>query len=163
MAHVYLSIGSNIDKVANIRSCMARLQTDFPDCTFSNIYETPAFGFEGDTFYNLAAGFSTALSVEELEHYLKRLESDHQRKRHSKKFSSRTLDVDLLLYDQLILHPHKDLPRKEILKYNFVLFPLHEIAADAIHPELNKSIASIVQDTGLKPDNLKKVTLNQTR
>lgn len=159
MANAYLSIGSNINKAANIRSCISRITNDFPDSVFSNTYETPAFGFEGESFYNLAAGFSTDLSIEELDQYLKQLEAEHRRERQTKKFSSRTLDVDLLLYDQLVLHPDKDLPRKEILKYNFVLFPLYEIAADIVHPELNKTIAEIVQETELNSDELTKIDL----
>ncbi len=158
-AKVFLSIGSNINKEENIRSVMQHLQDDYPDIVFSNIYETEAYGFEGDSFYNLAAGIETDRSVHDIEFYLKNLEHLHARERNSEKFSPRTLDIDLLLYNDLILQPEKDLPRKEILKYPFVLFPLEEIAADVIHPELKISIAEIAKQSGLDRSGLKRVVL----
>lgn len=159
-SQVYLSIGSNIDRENNISSCMQALQEQFPDIVFSTIYETPAFGFEGEAFLNLAAGFETNLSVTEIETYLKELETKHARQRGAKKFSSRTLDVDLLLYDDLILQPEKDLPRKEITQYAFVLFPLAEIAADFIHPELNQTIGEIAKVSELNKSDLCPISLS---
>ena len=154
MARVYLNIGSNIDRNHNIQSCMQQLQQDYPDIIFSNIYETEAFGFDGDAFYNLAAALDTPLSVDDFEKYLKDIENQHARQRDGVKFSSRTLDIDLLLYDDLILQPERDIPRKEILKYPFVLFPLEEIAADVIHPELQLSIADIAKNSDLDRSEL---------
>lgn len=154
-AKVYLNIGSNIDRDKNIQSCMAQLKQDYPDIVFSNIYETEAFGFEGDAFYNLAAALTTQLSVGEFEQYLKNIENQHARERDGVKFSSRTLDVDLLLYDDLNLQPERDIPRKEILKYSFVLFPLEEIAGDVIHPELKISIAEIAAKSELDRSELR--------
>jgi 2-amino-4-hydroxy-6-hydroxymethyldihydropteridine diphosphokinase len=159
VSQVYLSIGSNIDRETNIRSCMSSLKKKFPDIVFSKVYETPAFGFEGEAFLNLAAGFKTPLNVEDIETYLKTLETQHARKRDAKKFSSRTLDVDLLLYDDLILHPEKDLPRKEITQYAFVLFPLAEIAAEFIHPELNVTIGDIAKASALNDKDLYEISL----
>jgi 2-amino-4-hydroxy-6-hydroxymethyldihydropteridine diphosphokinase len=158
-SHVYLSIGSNIDRENNIRSCMQALQKQFPDIVFSTIYETPAFGFEGEAFLNLAAGFETDLNVDDIEIYLKNLETQHARQRGAKKFSSRTLDVDLLLYDDLILQPEKDLPRKEITQYAFVLYPLAEIAADFIHPEFKQTIGEMAANSELDQQQLQAIKL----
>lgn len=155
MAKVYLNIGSNIDRDHNIRSCMQQLQMNYPDIIFSTIYETKAFGFDGDAFYNLAAVLDTHLSVDDFEKYLKTLENQHSRQRDSVKFSSRTLDIDLLLYNDLILQPERDIPRKEILKYPFVLFPLEEIAGKLVHPELGITIAEISAKSGLDRSQLK--------
>lgn len=156
-ATVYLNIGSNIERDKNIQSCMEQLKQDYPDVVFSNIYETEAFGFEGDAFYNLAAALTTELSIDDFEQYLKNIENQHARKRGGEKFSSRTLDIDLLLYDDLVLQPDRDIPRNEILKYPFVLFPLVEIAADVIHPELGISIAEIAANSQLDHSELKHV------
>ena len=160
MAQVYLNIGSNIDRENNIKSCLKVLTQDYPEIVFSAIYETEAFGFKGDPFFNLAASLETELSPQAMENYLKSIEDKHARTREGKKFGSRTLDIDLLLYDQLILQPDMDIPRKEITRYDFVLFPLLEIAPDAIHPVLKKTITELAKSSTLSQVNLKKIELS---
>ncbi|HHC73507.1 MAG TPA: 2-amino-4-hydroxy-6-hydroxymethyldihydropteridine diphosphokinase [Thiothrix sp.] len=169
MASVYISIGSNIDREKNIRLCMNKLRQQFPDIIFSTVYETAAVGFKGDPFYNLAAGFETEWDVYRLDNYFKQLEKEQHRIHHptpnqsspsSKVFKSRTLDVDLLLYDDLILQPEKDLPRKEILKYPFVLFPLGEIAPNVIHPEQQKTIGTLCKESTLTIKTMKAIHLD---
>ncbi len=149
MENVYLDIGSNIDREENIQSCVDQLRADFKSIEFSKAYESEAFGFEGDPFINLSAKLKTELSFDDLNAYLKKLENKHARKRDDKKFIARTLDVDILLYGDLILQPEKDLPRAEILKFPFVLFPLAEIAGDIIHPIEKISINDIVKASTL--------------
>jgi 2-amino-4-hydroxy-6-hydroxymethyldihydropteridine diphosphokinase len=111
MVSVFLDIGSNIDREVNIQSCVDQLRTDFKGIIFSKAYESEAFGFDGDPFINLSAKLETNLSFDKLNAYLKTLENKHARKRDNNKFIDRTLDVDILLYGDLILQPEKDLPR----------------------------------------------------
>jgi len=157
MTTVFLDIGSNIDRTENIQSCVDQLLIDFPGVIFSTAYESEAYGFEGDPFINLSARIQTDLSYQDLKTYLKNLEDRHARKRDNEKFIARTLDVDILLFGDLILQPEIDLPRAEILKFPFVLFPLSEIAADIIHPQQQKSIAEIVKISKLDENTLTKV------
>ena len=157
MATVFLDIGSNIDREDNIQSCVDQLCADFDGIIFSKAYESEAFGFDGDPFINLSAKLETELSFEALNAYLKTLENKHARKRDNEKFIDRTLDVDILLYDDLILQPDKDLPRAEILKFPFVLFPLAEIAGEIIHPIEKISINQIVKETTLDKTTIKEV------
>ncbi|MEN9424360.1 MAG: 2-amino-4-hydroxy-6-hydroxymethyldihydropteridine diphosphokinase, partial [Pseudomonadota bacterium] len=90
MASVYVSIGSNIDRETNLCACMQHLQHDFGKVVFSPVYETPAVGFSGTPFLNLAAGFATTLTPSALKQYLRQLETAHGRVRGEKKFSART-------------------------------------------------------------------------
>lgn len=159
MASVYLSIGSNIDRETNICSCMRQLRQDFGPISFSGIYETAAEGFDGEPFLNLVAGFTTSLSVDELKNYLCELENTHGRIRGKDKFSARTLDADLILYDELNLQPTQNLPHSDILKYPFVLFPLAEIAPDIIHPLSGKKISVIAAESTLSRTTLKPLAL----
>ncbi|MGR6872586.1 2-amino-4-hydroxy-6-hydroxymethyldihydropteridine diphosphokinase [Pseudomonas sp. HK3] len=137
MAQVYVSIGSNIDKHKNISGCLNALAEHFGALVLSPIYESEAVGFSGDNFFNLVAKFETKLSVGELNDQLKAIEDLYGRKRSGPKFSGRTLDIDILTYDDLIGEiDGVQLPRDEITKNAFVLLPMNDIAADETHPEL---------------------------
>jgi len=144
MADVYVSIGSNIDKQANIKSCLQELADHFGGLVLSPIYESEAVGFEGDTFYNLVAKFETDMSVGELNQSLKAIEDKYGRDRSGPKFSGRTLDIDILTYDDLVGEfDGVQLPRDEITKNAFVLLPLQDIAPDEVHPEQQVTYARL--------------------
>jgi 2-amino-4-hydroxy-6-hydroxymethyldihydropteridine diphosphokinase len=144
MARVYVSVGSNIDRDANIRSCLEELRARFGELIVSTIYETKAVGFEGDNFYNLVVAFETEKDVHAVSDILHAIEDAHGRNRAGQRFSSRTLDLDLLLYDALVLKEQGlELPRGEITRYAFVLLPLAEIAGELVHPTEGKTIQAL--------------------
>jgi 2-amino-4-hydroxy-6-hydroxymethyldihydropteridine diphosphokinase len=131
----YISIGSNIDKDKHIPASIKALAERFGALTLSSIYESDSIGFSGDAFYNLIVGFDSDLDVKEIIQQLRQIELDNGRNRECKKFSARTLDLDLVLYGDLIINEGRiQLPRDEIEKYAFVLEPLAEIAGDLHHP-----------------------------
>ena len=138
---VYVGIGSNIKRQEHITSGIKYLQEKFGPLQLSPVYVTAAVGFDGDDFYNLVAGFKSELAASAIEQSLKQIERENGRDHQQAKFSARTLDIDLLLYDEMILHEQGiSVPRDEILKYAFVLKPLADIAANLIHPETGQSI-----------------------
>jgi len=146
MARVYISIGSNIDKQKNIISSVQALRQQFGKLAISNVYETQAVGFEGEEFHNLVVGFDTDYSPLEISQTLKRIESEHNRTRGKEQFVSRTLDLDQLLYGDLVMQMEGvNIPHPDILRYNFVLRPLVELAADFVHPEEEQSIETLWQ------------------
>jgi len=144
MPFAYVGMGSNVNREENIRSGIRELRSLGKRMLISSVYESEAFGFDGDFFYNLAIGLETAVSPAELNALLRAIEDRHGRSRDVPRFSARTLDLDLLLYDDLICHDGKlDLPRQDIMTCAFVLGPLAEIAGDVIHPETGERIRDI--------------------
>lgn len=145
MPAVFVSIGSNIEPETNLCACLASLEQTFGALRCSTIYRSAAIGFEGEAFLNAVVSFYTKLSCTELKAWLKQLEVQQGRVPDQQKFSARTLDLDLLLYADLI-HPDQKLPHPDILNYPFVLQPLAELAPAYKHPSLNKSLARLAKE-----------------
>lgn len=143
MAQIFISLGSNIDKAHNVRQGVAAIQDIVKNIAVSDVFESESVGFDGSNFYNLVCGGETSLSVDEVCQRLRQIEVDNGRDRSAKKFSSRTLDLDLLVYDDLIVESPAQLPRHEIDKNAFVLWPLAQIAPEFIHPVLTLSFLSL--------------------
>lgn len=160
MARVYLSIGSNIDREANVRSALRALQLRFGPLVTSPVYESRAVGFESDDFYNLVVGLDTELPAEQLPPILRQIEDQHGRERGGA-LRPRTLDIDLLLYDdQVCRSDGLILPRPEIERYAFVLLPLAQLAPELRHPLAHVTMAELWEffpDKALQP--IRAVTL----
>ena len=147
MAEVYVSIGSNIHRYRHVKASLDALSEIFSSLEISPVYESEAIGFEGDNFLNLVVGFTTLMSVGDLQQALKRIEDDYGRERGGPKFSARTLDIDILTYDEIVgMHDGVLLPRDEILTNAFVLQPLFDISPKRLHPEVKKSYAQLWQE-----------------
>lgn len=132
---VFLGFGSNIDKENAIAQAIALLRQSFTDITVSPTFESESIGFSGDNFYNLVVSFSTTKSLEEVVSIYKVIEDASGRDRSNPKFSARTMDIDPLLYGDLICDKPVSLPRDEILENAYVLWPLSIIAPKMKHPE----------------------------
>lgn len=144
MPQVYISIGSNIEPAKNVRLAVTALHEYFGELKISSVYESEAVGFEGDNFYNLVVGLNTDLDVNEVNRLLHEIEDRYGRERTGPRFSARTIDLDLLLYDDLVMSEGKlVLPREEILQNAFVLWPLAEIAPDVVHPLEKASMSEL--------------------
>lgn len=131
---VYLGLGSNIEPFKNIENAKKALSADFERAEFSRSFESEAVGFKGDNFINLVARVETDYTLEQLIQYLKMLEDSLGRVREGAKFSSRHIDIDILLYGDLVCEQPIKLPREEINENAYVLWPLAEIAPDLIEP-----------------------------
>ncbi|MCK9504029.1 MAG: 2-amino-4-hydroxy-6-hydroxymethyldihydropteridine diphosphokinase [Porticoccaceae bacterium] len=135
MAQVFVGIGSNIERTTHIAACLDALAQHFDHLVLSSVYESEAIGFSGDNFYNLVAGFDSNLAIGELSRLLRSIESDNGRTRRESKFSGRSLDIDILIYDRIVgVVDNVQLPRQEILENAFVLQPLAELVPGLVHP-----------------------------
>jgi 2-amino-4-hydroxy-6-hydroxymethyldihydropteridine diphosphokinase len=143
MTQIYISVGSNTNRDYYIRMAVLELAAAFGELVLSSVYESEAVGFQGDAFYNMVIGARTERSVAECVTVFKAIEDKYGRVRGGEKFCGRTLDLDLLTFDNLICTEPVELPRAEIVENAFVLWPLAEIAPDLNHPLLQQSYKAL--------------------
>ena len=138
MNFLHINIGSNQDRRKNIRLALSNLKSNFMDVNVSSLFESPAEGFVGRNFYNVGVNVKTQHNINEVVNILRNIENALGRDRSLPKFSSRIIDLDLVLYND-IMNETLNVPRRDILKYAFVLAPLAELIPDHIHPQKGTS------------------------
>ncbi len=154
MAHVYLGLGSNIERERYITAGLDALEGLFGHLEISPVYDCPAVGFDGQPFLNLVVGVDTDLAVGELQKRLRHIEYEHGRPKNATRNSSRQLDIDILTYDDRVgVIDGVELPRGEILENAFVLRPLADLAPEARHPVAGRSFGELWRafDSKLQP------------
>lgn len=156
--HILISVGSNINKTQNTIEGLQALYMAFGEIELSTIYESESVGFAGENFYNLVVSGHTSKSVPDVCNILKKIEDDLGRIR-DKKFGNRTLDLDLLTYDDLVSDESVVLPRGEIEYNAFVLKPMAELVPNHIHPTTGLSYLSLWQNYTNTQQRLWPVTL----
>lgn len=145
MPRAYLSLGSNLEPEAHLRAALAELRARFGALVVSPAYRTQAVGFDGPDFVNLAVAFECDLDPVALDAWLHALEDRHGRRRDVPRYSSRTLDADIVLFDELVLDGpgHLRIPRPE-LDQPFVLRPLADIAPAVRDPRSGRTLADLL-------------------
>ena len=146
MARIFISLGSNIEPEQHLQAGLKSLRACFGPLRLSSMYESEAVGFSGTNFLNMVVSAETDLNIAAVVAQFKQIEQNHGRLVGAKKFSPRTLDLDLLLYDHVVCETPVTLPRAEIVNNAFVLWPLAELAPELIHPLVDKSYASLWQE-----------------
>lgn len=145
-AAVYVAVGSNVEPERNLALATRELRREFPDVRFSPWYRNRAVGFEGADFINLVAGFTTTLPVREVVARLQAIESLCGRPREAPRWAPRSMDLDILLYDDTVCdEPRLKLPRPDLLKRAFMLGPLAALAPGLVHPVEKVTIAELWQ------------------
>jgi len=140
MVDVYVGVGSNIEPERHLRLAVEALEARFGRIRCSSIYKSPSFGFRGADFLNMVCAFSTDRGPDDVERELHDIEYEGGRLRRGERFSSRTLDLDLLLFGDSV-DAQRRLPRSDVLRYPFVLGPLAELAPTLRHPLTGVSFA----------------------
>jgi len=147
MAAVYLGLGSNIEPEENLGLAVRGLRQRYGALDVSAVYRSRALGFEGDDFLNLVVRFRTEESPQAICEEIERLHNLSGRVRGSQKWASRPLDIDLLLYNDLVIDERPvRVPRSDILEYSFVLRPLAELAPDLVHPVTGRTMLAHWQE-----------------
>ncbi|MCB1845061.1 MAG: 2-amino-4-hydroxy-6-hydroxymethyldihydropteridine diphosphokinase [Halioglobus sp.] len=159
MTRVYVGIGSNQRPKQNLRLAIAELAARYRGLEVSPVYRNAAVGFRGDDFLNMVARFDSGQSPGELLLAFERIHDLAGRVRGGENMVSRTLDIDLLLYGDLV-QDEPPLPREDILDYPFVLKPLADLAPKLRHPVTGLTMAQHLASAGCGAHRLDRVDLN---
>ena len=156
----YISVGSNVLPERHVRIGVEELARRYVNLCCSSVYRSVAVGFEGDDFINLPAVVETDLEPLGLRAWLRDLEDRYGRDRTQPRYSDRTLDIDILLYDDLyLLSPELEIPRDEILTAAHVLKPLADLAPDVVHPVARRTMAQLWSEFPEKHPGLEPIDL----
>ena len=158
---VFLSLGSNIDPIENLNYACRELKKTFGNIQLSSVYRNKPIGFVGNDFLNMVVKVKSTYSPDEILDCLRGLEAATARDIGTGAYESRTLDIDMILYGDLV-HPEKPfkIPRNDIELYSFVLCPLAEIEPDGIHPVIGKTFKDLWEGFDQEEHALKKVSLD---
>jgi 2-amino-4-hydroxy-6-hydroxymethyldihydropteridine diphosphokinase len=150
MKVVFLGLGTNLgNRESNLKGAVAKVEEHIgPVLKCSSVYETEPWGFQAeDQFLNMVLKVNTELSPSGLLGRILMIEALLGRVRSEKQYSSRVIDIDILLYyDQLIDEESLKIPHPKLHERKFVLVPLNEIAPETVHPVLKKTITSLLKD-----------------
>lgn len=142
LTQVFLGLGSNSEREVHLCAGLDALAGFLLEMRCSAVFESQAVGIKSGPFFNLVVSGYTDVPLLELDRRLKFIEADNGR--YAPNRQGLPLDIDVLLYgDQVGNFDGLILPRAEILKNAFVLWPLSQIAPSKLHPEVKQSFQSL--------------------
>ncbi|QXI38915.1 2-amino-4-hydroxy-6-hydroxymethyldihydropteridine diphosphokinase [Pseudomonas xantholysinigenes] len=148
LSTVYLGLGSNIDRQRHLCAGLDALAGILTGMQCSAVFESQAVGIKSGPFYNLVVRGQTELPLLEFDRKLKFIEADNGRYAPDRK--GLPLDIDVLMYDDLLgTFNGLVLPRAEILKNAFVLWPLSLLAPELVHPGAGKAMAQLWKEASI--------------
>ncbi len=147
----YIALGSNKgDKFKNLQNAVDAMYKRIGHIRLiSKVYKTPAIGFKGDDFLNCCLVLESHLEPKKVIKALLNIETNLGRKRTKKNtYEARTIDLDIVFAeDQIINTKTLQVPHPEMQNRKFVLQPLNDIASKIKHPKLDKTVATLLDDS----------------
>jgi 2-amino-4-hydroxy-6-hydroxymethyldihydropteridine diphosphokinase len=144
MTDVYLAAGSNVQPKKYLARALRELAAAYGPLTLSPAYRNQAVGFSGDDFINLVVGFRTEGEVATVRQQLQKIEADCDRPPDAPKWAPRTMDLDILLFGDLVSdEPGLKIPRPDLIKRPYMLRPIADIAPDVRHPISGKTMREL--------------------
>ncbi|GAA4764958.1 MULTISPECIES: 2-amino-4-hydroxy-6-hydroxymethyldihydropteridine diphosphokinase [Flavobacterium] len=145
--NVVLSLGSNIgNRLENIQNCIQLIHENIGlVLRVSKLYETPAWGFESDDFYNCALLVHTSFSAEKILKKIANIEKELGRfRKRTDLYEARVIDIDIIMIEDLVVQTdHLQVPHSQMQFRKFVLLPLLDLKIDYNHPVLHQSIEQL--------------------
>ncbi len=161
MASVYLGLGSNESPDINLSIAIRELTARYGELKRSAVYRGAAVGFDGADFLNLVVSLQSNQSPLDICGEIELIHNLAGRVREGNKWESRPLDIDLLLYDDLVSDERPvRVPRDDILQYSFVLRPIAELAPALLHPLTGSTVLEHWQNFDSKSQPLEKVNVD---
>lgn len=150
MAEVYFLLGGNLgDRIVFLQKSQQLLRQEFGQPVLvSSIYETEPWGFDHEqSFLNQVIVCKTNLKPLEVLNKAQAIEEQLGRVRKKNRYSERTIDIDILFYDRLVIETDRlQIPHPRIRERMFVLAPLLEIAPEFVHPVIKKSVKELKKE-----------------
>lgn len=141
---VVLSLGSNIgNRLENIQNCIQLIHENIGlVLRVSKLYESPAWGFESDAFYNCALLIHTSFSAEKILKKIAIIEKELGRvRKKTESYEARIIDVDIIMIEDLVIQSeHLIIPHPQMQNRKFVLLPMLDLKIENYHPILHQSI-----------------------
>ena len=145
MTRTYIGVGSNVEREKHVKAAFQELSLLGCNLRASGVYECDPVGFDSNPFYNLVFELETALSLTEFSHFLRNIEMKWGREEHAQKYQDRTLDLDIVLFGDVISAKQPEIPRSDIFKYPFVIQPLNDLCPELVVPGDGRTIQQIWQ------------------
>ena len=161
VVRAWVAIGGNIEPARRLPHAARLLKARFPGIVFSPVFRNPAEGFEGEDFLNAVAGFDTELAIGPLREALHAIEAACGRARDDAKWAPRAMDIDLLLYGEHVGPSEAgELPRKDLLRRDYMLGPLAALAPTVVHPLAGRTIGELWRERAGLPHRLERLALD---
>ncbi len=149
--HIHISLGSNIEnRLEYLQKAVEAIYANIGDVVkISGVYQTPAWGFSSDDFYNACVLIKTFYTTTEVLDKLLDIENSLGRNRTDKEgYEARTIDLDVVFSSEGVIRTQKlTVPHPSMQDRIFVLKPLEEIAAEQLHPVLKQTVSQLLDST----------------